>query len=157
MIRALIIGLLASGATIAAETGARQLLILRQEHAAAPSQRTTEARKTHEINVPRIKDGAIKGYAVMMLSYTVDVDALKTAAMPPDSILVDEAFRYVYNDDTIDFDHLDKFDIPKMSKALIRSVNARVKGDVLVDVGVEEFTFAPMSETRARPGTPASQ
>ncbi len=107
--------------------------------------------------MPRIKDGAVKGYAVMLLSYTVDVDALRTAAMPPDSILVDEAFRYVYNDDTIDFDHLDRFDIPKMSKALIRSVNARVKGDVLVDVGVEEFTFAPMSETRARPGTPASQ
>lgn len=44
-----------------------------------------------------------------------------------------------------------------MSKALIRSVNARVKGDVLVDVGVQEFTFAPMSETRARPGTPAAE
>ncbi len=155
MIRVLIIGLIASGATITAELGARQLLMLRQEHAAAPAQRTTEARRTHEINVPRIKDGAIKGYAVMLLSYTVDVDALKTAAMAPDSILVDEAFRYVYNDDTIDFDHLDRFDVAKMSKALIRAVNARVKGDVLVDVGVQEFTFAPMSETRARPGTPA--
>lgn len=85
MIRALIIGLLASVATIAAETGARQLLILRQEHTAALPQKTTQARKTHEINVPRIKDGAVKGYAVMLLSYTVDVDALRTAAIPPTS------------------------------------------------------------------------
>ncbi|HWY80625.1 MAG TPA: hypothetical protein VNY10_01565, partial [Roseiarcus sp.] len=53
----------------------------------AATTRTTEARKTHEINVPRIKDGAIKGYAVMLLSYTVDLSALKTAAIAPDSIL----------------------------------------------------------------------
>jgi hypothetical protein len=42
-----------------------------------------------------------------------------------------------------------------MSKALIHSVNARVKGDVLVDVGVQEFTYAPISDTRGRPGSPA--
>ena len=101
--------------------------------------------------MPRIKDGAVKGYAVMMLSYTVDLGELKKAEMAPDSILVDEAFRYVYNDDTIDFDHLDRFDFARMSKALIKSVNARVKGDVLVDVGVQEFTYAAIGDTHARP------
>ena len=108
-------------------------------------------RKTPEINVPRIKDGAIKGYAVILLSYTVDFGALKKAEIAPDSILVDEAFRYVYNDETIDFDHLDRFDFSKMSKALVRAVNERVKSEVLLDVGVQEFTLAPMSATRARP------
>ena len=83
---------------------------MREARSVAGAAKSTEARKTHEINVPRIKDGAIKGYAVMLLSYTVDLNALRTAAMAPDSILVDEAFRYVYNDDTIDFDHLDRFD-----------------------------------------------
>jgi hypothetical protein len=126
--RAIIIGLLASAATVTAEIGARELLVLREEHTAAAPQRETEARKTHEINVPRIKDGSVKGYAVMLLSYTVDVSALKGAAMAPDSILVDEAFRYVYNDDTIDFDHMDRFDFAKMGKALIHAVNTRVKG-----------------------------
>ena len=111
----------------------------------------TEARKTHEINVPRIKDGAVKGYAVMLLSYTIDMSALKSAAMAPDSIIVDEAFRYVYNDDTMDFDHLDRVDFAKMSKALARAVNARVKADVVVDVGVQEFTYAPIGDTRQRP------
>ena len=152
MIRAIIIGLLASAATVTAEIGAGQLLVMREERSAASPQRETEARKTHEINVPRIKDGSVKGYAVMLLSYTVDVGALKDAAMAPDSILVDEAFRYVYNDDTIDFDHLDRFDLAKMSKALARAVNARVKADVVVDVGVQEFTYAPISDTRGRAG-----
>ena len=150
MIKAVVIGLAASAAAIAAQVGTDKVLAMREARSAASTGRTTETRKTHEINVPRIKDGAVKGYAVMLLSYTVDLGALKTAAMAPDSILVDEAFRYVYDDDTIDFDHLDRFDLAKMSKALIRSVNARVKGDVLVDVGVEEFTYAPISDTRQR-------
>ncbi len=151
MIKAVFIGLVAAAAAIAAERGTDQFLALREARTAAAVDRTTEARKTHEINVPRIKDGAVKGYAVMLLSYTVDLKALRTAAMAPDSILVDEAFRYVYNDDTIDFDHLDRFDLPKMSKAVARAVNARVKGDVVVDVGVQEFTYAPISDTHGHP------
>jgi hypothetical protein len=151
MIKTAFIGLVAAGAAIAAEMGTEHFLAQRQAQATAAVERTTEARKTHEINVPRIKDGAVKGYAVMTLSYTVDTRALRTAAMAPDSILVDEAFRYVYNDDTIDFDHLDRFDLAKMSKAIARAVNARVKGDVVVDVGVLEFTYAPISETHGHP------
>ena len=151
MIKAAFIGLVAAAAAIAAEMGTDHILALRQAWTAAAVDRTTEARKTHEINVPRIKDGAVKGYAVMLLSYTVDLKALRTASMAPDSILVDEAFRYVYNDDTIDFDHLDRFDLARMSKAIARAVNTRVKGDVVVDVGVQEFTYAPISDTRGHP------
>ena len=152
MIRSVFIGVAAAAAAIAAEVGTDKVLAMREARSAVGTGRATEARKTHEINVPRIKDGAVKGYAVMLLSYTVDMNALRTAAMAPDSILVDEAFRYVYDDDTIDFDHLDRFDLAKMSKALIRAVNARVKGDVVVDVGVQEFTYAPISDTHGRPG-----
>jgi hypothetical protein len=151
MIKAVLIGLTAVAAVIAGEMGADEVLAMRQATSGAAAARTTEARKTHEINVPRIKDGAIKGYAVMLLSYTVDLGALKKATMAPDSILVDEAFRYVYNDDTIDFDHLDRFDLAKMSKALAAAVNARVKSEAIVDVGVQEFTYEPMSETRGHP------
>jgi hypothetical protein len=133
------------------EIGTDKLLVLRKARSTAAVTISTEARKTHEINVPRIKDGAVKGYAVMLLSYTVDLSALRTAAMAPDSILVDEAFRYVYNDDTIDFDHLDRFDLARMSKAIARAVNTRVKADVVVDVGVQEFTYAPISDTRGHP------
>ena len=151
MIKAAVIGVVAAAAAIAAEMGTDHFLAQRQAQTAAAVERTTEARKTHEINVPRIKDGAVKGYAVMTLSYTVDLKALRTAAMAPDSILVDEAFRYVYNDDTIDFDHLDRFDFAGMTRALIRSVNARVKSAALVDVAVQEFTYERLGDTHARP------
>src|ERR1700735_4515563 len=151
MIKAALIGVAAVAAVIAGGMGTDKGLAMRQALSSAAVARTTEARKTHEINVPRIKDGVIKGYAVMLLSYTVDLSALRTAGMAPDSILVDEAFRYVYSDDTIDFDHLDRFDFAKMSKALVGAINARVKSDVVVDVGVQEFTYEPVSEIRGRP------
>jgi hypothetical protein len=151
MIKAALVALMTIAAVIAGEMGADKVLAMRQARSTVAATRMTEARKTHEINVPRIKDGVIKGYAVMLLSYTVDLNALKNAAMAPDSILVDEAFRYVYNDDTVDFDHLDRFDFAKMSKALVAAINTRVKSDVVVDVGVQEFTYEPVSETRGRP------
>ncbi len=150
MMKAVLVGVAAVAAVIAGEMGADKVFAMREGRSNAAVTKATEARKTHEINVPRIKDGAIKGYAVMLLSYTVDLNALKTAAMAPDSILVDEAFRYVYSDDTIDFDHLDRFDFAKMSKALVGAINARVKSDVVVDVGVQEFTYEPVSATRGR-------
>jgi hypothetical protein len=152
MMKGALLGVAAIVAVIAGEMGADKVLAMREGRSTAGVTRATEARKTHEINVPRIKDGAIKGYAVMLLSYTVDLNALKSAAMAPDSILVDEAFRYVYSDDSIDFDHLDRFDFAKMSKALVGAINARVKSDVVVDVGVQEFTYEPVSATRGRSG-----
>ena len=67
MIRVIVIGFLASAATITGEISARQALTLLNRHpAAAASRRATETRKTHELNVPRIKDGAAKGYAVLV-------------------------------------------------------------------------------------------
>jgi hypothetical protein len=149
MLKAILIGLVAAAATIGAEMGTDQFLALR--HARPISANATESRKTREINVPRIKDGAVKGYAVMLLSYAVDLKALKAASMAPDSILVDEAFRYVYSDDTMDFDHLDRVDFAKMSKALAHAVNTRVNAGVVVDIGVQEFSYAPIGDTHQRP------
>jgi hypothetical protein len=151
MIRSIVLAALAVVGVLAGEMGWRQAILYNESRVAASITRATETRKTHEINVPRIKDGAVKGYAVMLLSYTVDLAAVKAADMNPDPILVDEAFRYVYNDDTIDFDHLDRFDFAGMTRALIRSVNARVKSAALVDVAVQEFTYERLGDTHARP------
>ncbi len=151
MIRSLLVAVVVLAASLAGSIGAHQAVVYSQQRAAAAVVHTTESRKTHEINVPRIKNGAVKGYAVLILSYTVDMAALKKAEMTPDAILVDEAFRYVYGDDTIDFDHLDRVDFATMTAALKRAVNARVKAEVLVDVGVEEFTYALIGDTHAHP------
>ena len=58
---AVVIGLAASAAAIAAQVGTDKVLAMREARSTASTGRTTETRKTHEINVPRIKYGAVKG------------------------------------------------------------------------------------------------
>jgi hypothetical protein len=109
-----------------------------------------ESKKTKEINVPKIRDGAVKGYIVTQLSYVVDSAAAKKSSVTADAFVVDEAFRYIYDDPSVDFDHLDTFDLTKMKKTLIKNVNARMKADVVLDMGIEEFVFLSSAQAKQR-------
>ena len=152
MIKALVIGLWACLITVGAQFGAHHIREVLAARAAADKSAAVavESRKTKEINIPRIKNGAIKGYVVALLTYQVDLNVLKTAPLQPDAIVADEAFRYIYDDQTIDFDHLERFDVGKMTKALTKAVNARMKAAAVHDIGVQEFSFLPSSETKQR-------
>lgn len=152
MIKALVIALWACLITVGAQYGAHQIRVSMAARAAAAKQVAiaVELRKTKEINIPCIKNGVIKGYVVAVLTYQVDLNALKTAPLQPDAIVADQAFRYVYDDATIDFDHLDRFDLDAMTKALVKAVNARMKTEAVLDIGVQEFTFLASSETKQR-------
>jgi hypothetical protein len=52
MIKAVFIGAAAAAAAIAAEVGTDKVLAMREARSAMAAGRATEARKTHEINVP---------------------------------------------------------------------------------------------------------
>ena len=109
-----------------------------------------ETRKTKEINVPKIRDGAVKGYVVAQLSYVVNSAAAEPPALAPDSFVVDEAFKYLYDDETIDFDHLDKFDLKKMTSSLAQTINKRIKSEAISEIGIQEFTFMATPESKTR-------
>ena len=97
-------------------------------NSAAPN---IEYKKTKEFTVPKISNGAIQGYIIAQLSYSLDPAAPKSIiAAPPETFLLDEAFRYIYSDDSIDFSNLKKYDLPKMTKTLTQNVNARLNGAV---------------------------
>jgi len=109
-----------------------------------------ETRKTKEINVPKIRDGAVKGYVVAQLSYVVNAAAMEKSPLSPDSFVVDEIFKYLYDDETIDFDHLDKFDLRKMTSTLVERINRRLKIDAVSEIGIQEFTFMSTVESKTR-------
>lgn len=152
MIKALVIAVWACLIMVGAQYGAHQIRVSLAARAAVAKQvaMAVELRKTKEINIPHIKDGVVKGYVVAVLTYQVDLSALKGAPLQPDAIVTDELFRYVYDDTSIDFDHLDRFDLAAMTKALVNTVNTRMKAQAVLDIGVEEFTFLPSSETKQR-------
>jgi len=147
MIKIVLIGFWACLMTLAAGYAVGHL----REGAGKPAAVATtarEAKKTKEISVPKIRDGAVKGYVVAQLSYVVDSEAAKKSPVPADAFVVDETFRYIYDDNSIDFDHLETFDIDKMTKALVKNVNARMNGDVVVDLGIQEFTFLTTTQAK---------
>ena len=77
------------------------------------------------------------------MNYSVRNSRIKGDTALSDAIASDETFQYLYNDETVNFDHLEKFDIKKMTSTLIGSINARLKTDAVVELAVQEFTFLP--------------
>ena len=149
MIRIIMIGFWACLTTLAAGYATTHFRAVAAHPAVTAPATPRELKKTKEFNVPKIRDGAVKGYIVAQLSFVVDNAAAAKAALPPDAFIVDEAFRYVYDDTSIDFDHLEAFDLNKMTKSLITGVNARLGGPVVTDIGIQEFTFLTVTQAKA--------
>ncbi len=150
MIKIVLVGFWACLATLAAGYTVSHFREASLKPSIAAEATPRESKKTREINVPKIRDGAVKGYVVAQLSYIVDAAALKKSQISPDAFIVDEAFRYIYDDNSVDFDHLETFDLDKMRNALIKKVNARLNADVVLDMGIQEFTFLSAAQAKQR-------
>ncbi len=150
MIKIILVGFWACLTTLAAGYAMSHLREAGAKPQVAAAASARETKKTKEINVPKIRDGVVKGYVVEALSYVVDPAALKKSPIAPDAFVVDEAFRYIYDDNAIDFDHLETFDLNKMRSALIKNVNARLGAEVVVDMGIQEFTFLSAAQAKQR-------
>ncbi len=109
------------------------------------SGQTLEYKKLPVINVPMIADGAVQGYVVAELGYTYNQSLVKEALLP-DVYLLDETFRKIYSDTTLDFRHLEKYDVNTLTKELAQKVNQRLQAEVVKDVLVQELNFFPKSD-----------
>jgi hypothetical protein len=142
VIKTLAVAVWSVAALIAGNYGASYVMRMQASKAAVnPQERAFETRKSREISVPIIRDGVVKGYVVVQLNYVVDLEAVKGVKVPPEPFVVDETFQYIYGDDKIDFSRLDRVDIGKMTESLIQRVNARMRANVITDMGVAEFNF----------------
>lgn len=114
---------------------------LRAEMAAPPPNvEKLQYHKTKVLNVPMIANGAVQGYVIVQFGFT---ETAKAAALPvpPDAFLLDEAFRLIYSDPTLDFRHLEKYDIAKFTHELVQKVNRRLNEDAIKEILVEEINF----------------
>ncbi len=117
---------------------------------AAPVTGKIEARKTKEINVPKLKNGVVRGYVIAQLAYTVDTGKLAGKSELLDLALVDEAFKYLFPDDNVDVDHIEKFDAKRMTQAMLASVNKRIGVDAVIDIGMQEFVFEQANDAASK-------
>jgi hypothetical protein len=101
-----------------------------------------ERRKTMPINVPMIANGNVEGYIVAQFIYLADARNLQELSVPPDDFITDEAFRALYSSE-VDFNHLQKYNLQGLTKALAQKINQRLGREIIKDVLVEEFTYVP--------------
>jgi hypothetical protein len=99
--------------------------------------------KTRQITVPRISEGRIQGYVIARFVFTVDAQTARDLAVPPEIFVVDEAFRTIYGDDKLDFDHLEKVDLPGLTARITTNVNERLQPDLIKEILVEQFDYVP--------------
>lgn len=116
--------------------------------AAGPEQvaSVTQSEKTRVINVPVIAKGAVQGFVVAQFGYTADSALMKKLSMSPEVFILDEAFRTLYSDDHLDFAHLEKYNINKLTSHLIKSTNERLGVDVIKAVLIQDFTYFSKQE-----------
>jgi hypothetical protein len=101
--------------------------------------------KTQPINVPMIANGKIEGYIVAQFVYLADAHSLKQLPVPPDVFVADVAFRTLYST-SVDFRHLDKYDLGALAKTLVAKVNQRLGADIVKEVLVDQFIYVPRSD-----------
>ena len=105
--------------------------------------------KLAPINIPMVAEGKVQGYVIAVLVFTADAKLMHTLPVPPNSFVVDEAFRQIYSDPALDFRKLAKYDITKRLAEVRAKVNERLGGDVVKDVLVDEINFVAKREVRS--------
>jgi hypothetical protein len=152
MIRLLLIGLwvciLTAGASYAVvymgENGS--LLPQREEYLDG-----LQYQKTRVLSIPMVENGSVRGYIVAQFVYTVEGRTLHQLSVPPEPFVVDEAFRKIYADDSMDFRKLARYDLTILTAAIKQRVNERMHGDIVKDVLVEDFNYVAKEEFQKKP------
>jgi len=104
--------------------------------------------KTRIINVPMIAEGSVQGYIVAQFAFTADSTMLRQQPVPPETYVVDEAFRNIYADEKLDFKNLSRYDLALLTRTVREHVNKRLQADVLQDVLVQDFNYVSKDQIR---------
>ena len=146
MIKTLLVAVWCCAALLGANYGATFVMKMQSKKAEASEPAAFETRKSRELSIPIIRDGGVKGYVVVQLNYVVDLEAAKKLQAPPEAFVIDETFQLIYGDEKIDFSHLDRLDLGRMTETLIQRVNTRLRTNVITDMGVISMNFLVNSD-----------
>ncbi|MBG0808610.1 flagellar basal body-associated protein FliL [Methylosinus sp. H3A] len=117
---------------------------------AAPHVEKLEVKKVKPITVPIISEGTLKGYISAEFAYVVEASNKSHggggAAVDTDSYVMDEAFRRLYADNSLDFRRIEKYDLNSLTKELTKSINQRLGAELVRETLVKSFTFVPKDD-----------
>lgn len=105
--------------------------------------------KTEVISVPILRSGEVTGYFLARLVYTIETERAKKLAIPPQAVITDEVYSYLYANPQIDFQRRGSIDIDAIRNGIRKSVNDRFGAPLIHDVMVEQLDYLTKDEIRA--------
>jgi hypothetical protein len=104
--------------------------------------------KTGIISIPVLKDGAVGGYFLARLSYTADPDILGILTVPPETMLTDQIYTYLFANPQIDWAHKKSIDLEVFKKGIRDAVNKKLGKELIHDVLIEQVDYLSKAEIR---------
>jgi flagellar basal body-associated protein FliL len=149
VIKTLLIGLWVCGVALGSSYFFVQMNNSSAAHVPAEAEaEVIEFIKTDMVSVPVIRQGKVQGYLVAQLSFAVNKTATKKLAFEPTPYLVDVAYRALYENSAIDFAQLQPQDLTLLAKKIAEGANAKLGGEVVKDVLMNEINYVPRDEVR---------
>lgn len=103
--------------------------------------------KTDVMSVPIIAKGAVAGYIVAQLVYTVDTKIHSKLTVPLEYFISDEIFRTFYGNYS-DTKAVEKVSFEDVRASVIADINARFPAPLIKDLLVEQFNYISAEEIR---------
>lgn len=98
------------------------------------------------LTVPVIANGAMQGYVLAQIALVIKRDLLKSLPQPPEVAVADFVFKTLYAEEQVDFKHLTKQDLKKLSTNILESVNASVGVPLVENVFIQELHYLNKQE-----------
>ncbi|MEQ8305130.1 MAG: hypothetical protein RIA09_01100 [Hoeflea sp.] len=99
-------------------------------------------------SIPVISGGAVKGYFLTRLSYTVDPEKTAKMTIPARDLVTDALYTALVGDKLIDFPNMTQFDLEGFKARILETINTRLGEEVFHDVVVEQIDYLSKEDIR---------
>lgn len=100
-------------------------------------------------SIPVISDGAVHGYFLTRLSYTIDPGKAALLTVPAPVLVTDALYTALVGEQLIDFPGMEKFDLEAFKVHIRESLNQRLGDTVFHDIIVEQIDFLSKADIRS--------
>ncbi|MEP3437004.1 MAG: hypothetical protein ABJN75_09515 [Hoeflea sp.] len=100
-------------------------------------------------SIPVISDGAVQGYFLTRLSYTIEPEKAKLLTIPLPDLVTDALYTALVGEQVIDFSGTKKFDLDTFKSKVKDTLNDRLGEVVFHDVIVEQIDFLSKADIRS--------
>lgn len=100
-------------------------------------------------SIPVISGGAVQGYFLTRLSYTLKPDRAEALTIPVPQLVTDELYTALVGSNLIDFPNMHEFDLNGFREAVRTAINTRIGEEVFQDIIIEQIDFLSKEDIRS--------